>query len=159
MNQRAVQLKNVNVSLSESLLHLRAKEECLLLVNEYFYSFLLLVQRSGPCRNAIATSRRVVGRARVLAHEGIIDRLLALEYLAMHFALVVVPDLATRLREHGFDRQQKPHLLRLEYTTLRIDERDALALENKTRLQLSRGQVIVHLARPAFAHSRKTPRE
>jgi hypothetical protein len=43
----------------------------------------------------------------------------------------------------------KYKLLRFEYTTLRIDERDALALENKTRLQLSRGQVIVHLAQPS----------
>ena len=41
----------------------------------------------------------VVGRVRVLAHEGVVDRLVALENLAMHLALVVVPDLAARLRE------------------------------------------------------------
>lgn len=46
----------------------------------------------------------VVGCVRVLAHEGIVDRLVALKYLAMHFALVVVPELAARLRKHGFDR-------------------------------------------------------
>ena len=56
----------------------------------------------------------VVGRIRVLAHEGIVDRLVALENLPMHFALVVVPDLAARLRENGLDRQQEAHLLRLE---------------------------------------------
>jgi len=45
----------------------------------------------------------------------------------MHLALVVVPDLAARLREDGLDREQKAHLLRLEDAALRVDERDALA--------------------------------
>jgi hypothetical protein len=39
--------------------------------------------------------------------------------------------------------------LRLEYAALRIDERDALAVENEARLQLFRGQVIVNLAQPS----------
>jgi hypothetical protein len=55
-----------------------------------------------------------VGCIRVLAHKCIVDRLVALENLAMHFALVVVPDLATRLGEHGLNRQEEPHLLWLE---------------------------------------------
>jgi len=46
----------------------------------------------------------VVGRVRVLAHEGVVDCLVAIEDLAMHLPLVVVPDLAARLREHGLDR-------------------------------------------------------
>ena len=91
----------------------------------------------------------VVGGVRVLAHEGVIDRLVALENLAMHLALVVVPDLAARLREHSLDRQQELHLLRLEDAALRIDERDALALEDKARLQFGRSQMIVHLAQPS----------
>ena len=45
----------------------------------------------------------------------------------MYLSLVVVPDLAARLRENGPYRQQEPHLLRLEDAALRIDERDALA--------------------------------
>ena len=91
----------------------------------------------------------VIGGVRVLAHEGVVDRLIALENLAMHLALVVVPDLAARLREHGLDRQQKPHLLRLEDAALRIDERDALALKDKARLQLGCGQMIVYFAQPS----------
>ena len=81
-----------------------------------------------------------------MAHEGIINRLAALEYLAMNLALVIVPDLAARLRKHGLDRQQKPHLLRFKDAALRIDERDALAFEDKARFQLIRGQVVVYLA-------------
>ena len=76
----------------------------------------------------------VVGGVRVLAHEGVVDRLVALKNLAMHITLVVVPDLTARLREHGLDRQQESHLLRLEDAALRIDERDALSVEHKTRL-------------------------
>ena len=67
----------------------------------------------------------------------------------MHLALVVIPDLAARFRENGLDRQQKAHLLRLEDAALRIDERDALALEHKARLQFGRGQVIVDLVQPS----------
>jgi hypothetical protein len=57
----------------------------------------------------------------------------------MHLALVVVPDFATRLREHGFDREEKAHLLRLENAALRIDERDALAFKHEARLKFGRG--------------------
>ena len=51
--------------------------------------------------------------------------------------------------KHGLDRQQEPHLLRLEDAALRIDERNALALEDEAGLQLGRGQVIVDLAQPS----------
>lgn len=53
------------------------------------------------------------------------------ENLAMHSTLVVVPHLTARLRKHGLDRQQEPHLLRIEYAALWTNERDALALETK----------------------------
>src|SRR5437879_450987 len=65
----------------------------------------------------------------------------------MYLALVVVPDLAAWLRKHGPNRQKKPHLLRLEDTTLGIDEGDAFAVENKSWLQLVGGQMIVDLAK------------
>jgi len=44
----------------------------------------------------------------------VVSRLVALENMAMHLALIVVPNLAARLGEHGLDRQQEVHLLRLE---------------------------------------------
>jgi hypothetical protein len=53
------------------------------------------------------TKPPVVGRGGVLPHEGVVDHLVALENLGMHLALVVVPDLAARLREHGLDVQKK----------------------------------------------------
>jgi hypothetical protein len=62
-----------------------------------------------------------------LSHEGIFDRFITLENLPVHLALVVIPGLAAGLRKHRFDRQQEAHLLRLEDTALRIDQRDALA--------------------------------
>src|SRR5262249_45722624 len=66
----------------------------------------------------------------------------------MNLALVIVPDLAARLWEHGLDRQQKSHLLWLEDTALRIDQRNALALEVEAGPQLGRSQVIVHFSQP-----------
>jgi hypothetical protein len=62
----------------------------------------------------IMTKPPIVGGVRILSHEGIIDRLVAIENLSMHLALVVIPNLAARLRKNGFDRQQEAHLLRLE---------------------------------------------
>ncbi len=38
----------------------------------------------------------IVGGVRVLTHEGVIDRLVALENLPVHLALVVIPDFAAR---------------------------------------------------------------
>ena len=75
----------------------------------------------------------IVGRVRVLPHEGVVNRLVPLEDLPMHLALVVVPDPAAGLREHGLDRQEEPHLLRLEDAPLRVNERNALAIENESR--------------------------
>ena len=50
----------------------------------------------------------IVGGVGVLAHECIITRLVALEYLAMNLALVIVPYPSARLREDRLDRQQEP---------------------------------------------------
>jgi hypothetical protein len=67
----------------------------------------------------------------------------------MHSALVVVPHLAARLRKHGLDRQQEPHLLRLEYAALRIDERDALALEKKPGFNSVAVRTVLRGVQPA----------
>ena len=91
----------------------------------------------------------VIGHIRVLAHEGVVDRFIAIEDLPMHLALVVVPDFTARLREDGLDRQQEPHLLRLEDATLRVNEGNALAPEYEAGLQLGRGQVIMDLVQPS----------
>jgi hypothetical protein len=91
----------------------------------------------------------VVGGVRVLAHECVVDRLIAIEDLAVNLSLVIVPDPAAWLREHRLDGEQEPHLLRLENAALRIDQRDPLAVKDKTRSQVRRGQVIVHLAEPS----------
>jgi hypothetical protein len=90
----------------------------------------------------------VVGRVGVLAHERIINGLVAIEYLAMYLALVVIPDLAARLRKYGPDRQQKPHLLRLEDTSLRVYQWDAFTVEHEAWLQLGLGKMVVKLAQP-----------
>ena len=101
----------------------------------------------------------VVGRVGVLAHEGVVDGLVAVENLPMHLALVVIPDPAARPWEDGLDRQQEAHLLRLEDAALRIDERDALAVEDEARLQLGRGQVIVDFAQPSDMLERRHAHE
>jgi hypothetical protein len=75
----------------------------------------------------------VIGRVGVPPHESVVDRLVTLENLPMHLALVIVPDLAARLRKHGLDRQQEAHLLRLEDASLRVDERDTLTVEDEPR--------------------------
>jgi hypothetical protein len=76
----------------------------------------------------------IIGRIWVPAHEGIVNRLVSVENLPMHLALVVIPDFAAWLRENSLYRKQEAHLLWLEDATLRIDERDAIALEHKARL-------------------------
>ena len=77
--------------------------------------------------------------------KGTINRLVALEYLAMNLALVIVPYPSARLREDRLDRQQEPHLLRLEDAALRIDQWDTLALEVETWFQVRRGQNLMRL--------------
>ena len=88
----------------------------------------------------------VVGCVWILPHEGVVNGFVALENLAMHLALVVVPNPGAWLWKDGLDREKIPHLLRFEDAALRIDQRDSLALEYEARLQLSRGQVIVDFA-------------
>ncbi len=79
----------------------------------------------------------------VLSHEGIGNRFVTLENLSVNFALIVVPDSASRLGVHRLDRQDVAHLLRLEDPALWIHEREAHAAELKPRLQFSRCQMIV----------------
>ena len=67
----------------------------------------------------------------------------------MRLALVVVPNLATRLRENGLDGKQEAHLLRLEDAALGIDERNAFSLKYEARLEFIRGQVIVDFTEPS----------
>src|SRR6185312_33228 len=45
----------------------------------------------------------IVGRIRILPHKCIIDRLIALEDLTMHLALIVIPDLPARSRVDSLD--------------------------------------------------------
>jgi len=66
----------------------------------------------------------------------------------MHFALVVIPDLAARPRENGFDRQKEAHLLRFKDAALRINKRDALTLKHEAWFKLSGSQVIVDFTQP-----------
>jgi hypothetical protein len=63
-----------------------------------------------------------------------INGLVTLKYLTMNFPLVVIPDLAAGLRKRRLNRQQKPHLLRLENPTLGIGQRDALSSKEKSGL-------------------------
>src|SRR5262249_522665 len=90
----------------------------------------------------------IVGCIRVLPHESVVDRLVTVENLPMHLALIVVPDFAAGLWEHGLNRQQESRLLRLEDAPLRVDERDSLAIEDETWPQLGRRQVIANFAQP-----------
>ena len=48
-------------------------------------------------------------------------------------------------RKYGLDGEEILHLSRLEDSPLGIDQREALALENKTRLQFVGGQMVCHL--------------
>ncbi|MGZ9083531.1 MAG: hypothetical protein ACXW3U_15750 [Rhodoplanes sp.] len=91
----------------------------------------------------------IVGCVGVFAHERVVDRLVGGKYLLMHPALVIVPDSVARLRKHGLNRQQKPHLLGLNDAAPRIDERDALPIEKESQVQAGRSQGIVHLAQPS----------
>ena len=67
----------------------------------------------------------------------------------MRFPLVVVPDLAAVSWHDGLDGQQESHLPRFEDAALRIDKREARAVEVETRLQQRRGQLAVGLGQPS----------
>jgi hypothetical protein len=78
-----------------------------------------------------------------------VNRLIALKNLPVLLALIIVPDLAAWLREHGLDRQQETHLPRLEDASLRVDDGDALAVKDEAGLQLVRRQVGVNFDEPS----------
>lgn len=87
----------------------------------------------------------IVSGVGVLAHEGVVHRVIIFEYLAMNFSLVIIPDLTARLRKYCLDRQKEPHLLWLENASLRIDQWNARPIESRTPaliLQRSDGREI-----------------
>src|SRR5437879_6292467 len=47
----------------------------------------------------------IIGRIRVFAHEGVADCLITLEYLAMDFPLIIIPNFTARLRKYCFNGQ------------------------------------------------------
>src|SRR5258705_1148348 len=47
----------------------------------------------------------IIGGIRVCAHEGVVTCLITLEYLAMDFPLIIIPDLAAWLRKYCLNRQ------------------------------------------------------
>jgi hypothetical protein len=71
----------------------------------------------------------VIRRVRVGAHELVVDDIITSVDLAMSVALIVIPDPSAPSREHRFDAQQVFHLPGLEDPALRVDQRNALALE------------------------------
>src|SRR5439155_301995 len=73
----------------------------------------------------------VIRRVWVRAHECVFDNIIARVDLPMGLALVVIPDPTALPWKDGSDRQQPGHLAGFEDAPLRIDERDALALELK----------------------------
>jgi Caspase domain len=91
----------------------------------------------------------VIGCVGVLAHERIVNRFVSLHDLPVDLTLIVVPDLASRPWEHGFDRQEESHLLRLEYPALWVDERNALVAEHKAGLKLVGSQALADFIKPA----------
>lgn len=54
--------------------------------------------------------------------------------LAVYLPLIIVPDACAGPWKYGPDRQQKLHLSRLENSPLRVDQRDALTVENEAGL-------------------------
>jgi hypothetical protein len=101
----------------------------------------------------------VVSCIRVLAHESVADGFVPFKNLPMDLALVVIPNLAARLREDGFDRQKEAHLFRFINAPPLIDERDAIALKQKTRLYLDLSQVIVDLTEPSHMLESRHPHQ
>jgi hypothetical protein len=62
----------------------------------------------------------VIRRVRFGSHELVVNDIITRVYLAVSFALVVIPDPSTPYREEGLDAQQVCHLPGLEDPVLRI---------------------------------------
>ena len=78
----------------------------------------------------------IVRGFRVVAHERVVDELLAGMDLRVDAALVIIPNPSARAREDGSDAQKVLHPARLEDAPLRIDQRDALAQVTKAGTQI-----------------------
>jgi hypothetical protein len=74
----------------------------------------------------------IIGRVRVAAHECILDEFIASIDLLVGVTLIVMPDPTAAPRHHGSDAEQPGHLTWLKYASLRVHERDAVALEFET---------------------------
>jgi hypothetical protein len=70
----------------------------------------------------------------VFAHESVIHHIPTFKNLAVNLSLSVVTHGAPGPGKHCLNEEEILHLLGLEDTALRIDKRDALALENESRL-------------------------
>jgi hypothetical protein len=101
----------------------------------------------------------IIRGIRVFTHEGVVDCLIALKYLAMNFPLVVIPDFAARLRKHRLDRQQETHLLRLEDASLRVDQRNAFSSEEESGLKFPGGQMVMNFIQPSNMIEGSQPHE
>ena len=88
----------------------------------------------------------VVGSVRIAPHEGIVDAVIAVVDLVVSFQLIVVPDTSAGLGNNGLDGKQVTHLPWLENPALRVNERDALILENEPGAQLPVRKVTMHFA-------------
>jgi hypothetical protein len=82
----------------------------------------------------------VIRRVRVGAHECVVDDIITRVDLAMSLALIVIPDPSTPSREDGLNAQQVRHLSRLEDPALRVDQRDAVAVELEPTREILRGE-------------------
>ena len=80
----------------------------------------------------------IVSCLRFVAHECIVDEFITAIDLLMNPALIVVPNLSARLRKHRANAKHVKHSLRLEYLTLWIDQRNALAVDNESCAQIVR---------------------
>src|SRR5947208_4702080 len=83
----------------------------------------------------------------VLAHERVINRLVAFIDLLVHLSLVVVPDPGTGSGKDRFDREQILHLLRLEDSTPGINKRNAVALKLETGAEITRRQIATRFGK------------
>ena len=97
----------------------------------------------GICSSRASRSQRLSAASGLSFIKGVVDQLLATLDLLVHFALIVVPDLAPTRREYRAHAQQKALLLGLENPALRIDQRDSGAADRKAGPQIFRSQYAV----------------
>ena len=87
----------------------------------------------------------VIGCVRVGSHESIFDDIVAGVDLLVSLALILIPDAAALPREDRTDREETAHLARLEYATLRVNQRNTLAAD------LEAGEKIGRIGKAAIS--------